>query len=197
VTKASFTPAASAEVGEIAAERVLAGVRKRGEARRPPGRAGNSGNVLRVKPRKLALLPAQTDDVRGLAAPGFVGRFGAGWRRAEAGQAAEDVGAPGGKIGRGAHRLAKLAVVRNVDAGLFLFGDDINDGLFQERFQLCLLLGVAAWLRPRLAKRLRPRQAAGVRRQHAIDAPLHSRFLFRTQPTCRRAVLFRKFSGLG
>ena len=76
----------------------MAGVSERGKAGRPAGRTRNPGNVFSVKARKLALLPAQTNDTRWLAGLGFVRRFGAGRRRTESRQAAENISAPGREI---------------------------------------------------------------------------------------------------
>ncbi len=137
--------------------------------------AGRAQAGVGVKFGELALLPAHADDAHGCVGLGGVGRDGLGRSWREAGDAVEDVIAPGAPISSRAHGLAELAVIGNVDAHVFLRADDLADGRAQSRLQRRFVLRCDGFFRPHGAQVCRPRQAADVGGENAFSASFHNK----------------------
>src|SRR6185437_11805610 len=93
-------------------------------------------------------------------------------RRDEARDAVENVVAPGAAVRCGAHRLAELTIVRNIDAGLHLSEHNLAHGRSQARLQR-FFRGPARWLRPHFAQVGGPGETADMRGQNSVSASSH------------------------
>src|ERR687895_1939439 len=93
----------------------------------------------------------------------------------------------------GAHRLAELAIVRNINAGLHLSAHDLAHGRAQARLQR-FFRGPPRWLRPHFAQVGGPGKTADMRGQNSVSAsshfsipPLRYRLLF--EPASCKKIL--------
>ena len=107
--------------------------------------------------------------------PGGAALLGLLLAQLEACEARIDVGPPRAEIHRAPHRLAILAVVDDIDAGLGLLTDDVVNGRAQPRLQL--LVGCVG--RIERHQIVRPRQAADVSGENSLVASLHARLPLR------------------
>src|SRR5262245_27332483 len=161
------------EVGKIAAQRLFTRIDDRADA----GRAHDLAHRLRglgIELGELVLLQGPHDDTHRLSRTDAVGRHGGAGRRSETGQTIENVDAPGCQIGRGAHRLAELAVVRHVNAAVELRTNDVGYGASQQIIQLLFMRRTGRRTCPGLTQPLGPRQTSGMRGDDPIGASHHA-----------------------